>query len=79
MNANEQILASKMLEEFSDILAGRGCNDFNFPDSWTEEEKEVFVRDFHVWNGDPEEFDKDNWYISNFCVAMFLSEKLKSI
>jgi len=78
MTNNEKKLASKMLELLSDILGKRGCNDFEFPESWSEDEVKSFVKDFHEWNGDPEEFSEDRLYIQDYSVAGLLSEKLKN-
>jgi len=79
MNKKECDLAASMLDMLNDILGNRCCNDFNFPESWNDEDKHKFVKAFHEYNGDPEEFDKDHLNLPDFCVAGLLSHKLKNI
>ena len=79
MNEKEKLIASSMLDEYSDRLGNDGCNDWDFPPGWTMAEKQVFVKEYHEWNGDPEEYDeKEDPYISNHCVALFLAHKLNT-
>lgn len=79
MNKKEAILAAKMLDEFSEMLGGQCCNDWEFPNDWNLLEKTSFVKEFHDYNGDPEEFDINNISLPDFCVANFLSHKLKEL
>jgi len=77
MNAKEKKIAAEMLDDLGDKLANNGCNDWNFPEDWTMAEKQTFVKEYHEWNGDTEEYDENEEpYISDFCVANFLSHKL---
>lgn len=76
MNNKEKAIAAAMLDELSNELGNKCCNDWSFPDSWTEEEKANFVMDFHVWNGDPEEFDINCLFLSDHSVASFLAHKI---
>lgn len=78
MRDKENQLAAKMLDSLSDILSNRGCNDFEFPANWSKEEKIKFVKGFHYWNGDPEEFDENNLYMADFSVSSFLAERLRT-
>ena len=34
-----------------------------------------FVRAYHDWNGDPEEFDPNHLHLPNFAVVEFLASK----
>jgi hypothetical protein len=76
MTTKELKLASAMLDDFSDKLASNCCNDWEFPEDWDEAERIGFVRGFHEWNGDPEEFDKDYLSLPDFSVAGYLAHIL---
>jgi len=65
-----------MLEEYSDALSCSSCNDWEFPIDWTLQDKQEFVKAAHEWNGDPEEYDKDNLRMPDFFVASYLSHLL---
>ena len=77
LNEKEMKLAGEMLNQYSDFLSNRCCNDFDFPDNWTDEEKTKFTKEYHDWNGDPEEYEKGNVLHTDFCVSMFLAYKLE--
>lgn len=79
VNKKELELAARFLKYYAEELGSNGCNDWNFPKDWTEEEKTKFVKDFHDFNGDPEEFDPDHIFLQDYCVASFLSNKLKKL
>lgn len=80
MTKSEKILAAKLLELFSDELVNRGCNDMtnDLTKTMTQEEWRKFDREYHQWNGDPEEHTPtskgDN--LPDFAVASFLAHKL---
>ncbi len=76
MNAKEQKLAAKMINDYSDKLSNNGCNDWDFQKDWSEQEKRTFIREYHDWNGDPEEYDQNSLFIQNDSVAAFLASKL---
>jgi len=81
MTPKEILLASKMLNEYADRLGNNCCNDWEWPEDWTHEERRLFIKQMHDLNGDPEEFldlDESHDHIPDFCVAWLLSEKLKS-
>jgi hypothetical protein len=71
------LLASQFLDDHADRLSNDGCNDWEFPADWTVEEKTEFVKGYHEWNGDPEEFNPNWLCLPNFAVAAFLSAILK--
>ncbi len=79
VSKNEKELCIKMLELLSDILGNRCCNDFDFPESWSKEEVIKFVKDYHDWNGDPEEFSEEYLHLPDFGVVSLLAERLKAI
>ena len=47
MNNKELLLASTMLKEASEEYGCHGCNDFEFPDNWTKDDKLNFCRDMY--------------------------------
>lgn len=77
MNRKERELAALMLEQLSELLGSKNCNDFWFPDDWTDKEKQIFIAEFHIHNGDPEEFRHDCLNIADFCAADLLARKLR--
>ena len=70
-------LAAKMLSDYADLLGNRCCNDWDFPEGWSEDLKREFAKAYHEYNGDPEEYDENNLSLSDFCVADLLSDILK--
>ena len=76
MNVKEMLLASQFMEEFRSRLGNDGCNDWEFPEDWTHDEKVLFVKEYHAWNGDSENFNEDHLFMPNNAVAAFLAHKL---
>jgi len=76
LTSKEMEIAVTMLEDYSSYLSNRCCNDFEWPINWTHEEKTKFTKDFHDWNGDPEEYEQGDVLNSDFSVAAFLASKL---
>ena len=74
----EKQIAATMLENYSEYLANRICNDFDWPGNWTNEEITKFTKDFHDWNGDPEEYEQGDILSSDHAVSSFLAHKLES-
>lgn len=77
MDNKEKLLLLSMLDEAEEALGNRCCNDFEFPECWSEKEKIDFVKEFHDYNGDPEEFNESHLYIADFCAFGLLAHKLK--
>lgn len=64
-----------MLEAASDMFSGHGCNDYDLPESWTQEECDEFTLAMATWNGDPENHEPGNrmtmdWYVMDYLAAM---------
>lgn len=78
MTNKEKRLLAYFLDDLSETLSNRGCNDVE--DSvwleWTEEERADFVKEYHEYNGDPEEFDPKHLHIPDFCIVSLLRKKL---
>lgn len=76
MNRKELQLVASFLEMLDDILGNRCCNDWDFPDDWTESEKTDFVKQFHEANGDPEEYTEGDTIIQDFCAVYLVRQKV---
>jgi len=78
MTDKEKILASYFLNLASDEFGNHGCNDVEQSvwNNWTIEERQQFVKEFHEYNGDPEEYDPNFLYLPDFVLMGFLSHKL---
>lgn len=79
MNIKERMLAVSLLEMASVAFASHGCNDWEFPNSWTKDEKIAFLKEYHEWNGDPEEFSERYLHIQDFSVMAFLAHKIEKM
>jgi hypothetical protein len=79
ISKKELALAAKMLELASDQFSNHGCNDVeeNVYDGWTLEERQEFVKDFHKWNGDPEEYEETFLHLGDSTIMSFLAAKLE--
>lgn len=85
MKTKHKKLLIDFLEEYSERLGNDGCNDWNFPDDWTEEDIKEFVNMFAFANrpndpnGDGENYS--NWaeskYMPNDCAVAVLQYILK--
>lgn len=79
MTKAEKILASKLLEAASDQMANSSCNDLteDIKKTLTEDEWRKLDREFHQWNGDPEEHTATSHkQLGDFSLASFLAHKL---
>ena len=73
MDNKQKQLAAAMLNDYSEKLGSRCCNDWDFPEDWTHKEKIEFCKGYHEWNGDPEEFSENRLYLPDFAVADYLA------
>lgn len=67
-----RILAAQLLETASERFTNHGCNDFDprcDPQDWLD-----FVKAYHDWNGDPEEFDPSQPHLPDWAVMSFLAK-----
>jgi hypothetical protein len=78
MNQKEKKVAAELLRTASEQFSNHGCNDWNYPKDWTEDEKLQFVREYHEWNGDPEDFDPEFLFLQDWAVMSFLAHKLEN-
>lgn len=70
MNDKEKSLAANLLNIASDEFGNHGCNDVSeqvFKD-WSLNERQKFVKEFHEWNGDPDEYNENFLHIPDLCI-----------
>ena len=79
INKKELSLAAKMLKLASEQFSNHGCNDVdeNLYDNWTLEERQQFVKEFHQWNGNLEEYDETFLHLGDNTIMSFLAAKLE--
>lgn len=71
-------LITDMLEDYSNIIGNRCCNDWGFPRSWPEYQKQEFCKLYHYYNGDPEEYSDDYLCIPDFAAVYTLKRMIES-
>jgi hypothetical protein len=71
-------LAGDMLEMASEKFGNHGCNDWDFPDDWTAEDRQGLASAMHEANGDPENYEPDNIHLPDWWVMAFLADRLKA-
>jgi len=79
MKNKEFRLAAKLLEMADEEFGNHVCNDVyeSFWDGWEKEERQEFVKQYHEWNGDPEEFDPNFLLLPDYAIMGFLAHKLR--
>ena len=80
IGGKELSLTAKLLDLASNQFSRHGCNDLSESvyEGWSIEDKKKFVREYHEWNGDPEEFDEDFLYLPDYAIMRFLAHKIKA-
>lgn len=66
-------LAADFLRELSNVQGNAGCNDWKFPESWTQQMKEEFTKGYHRYNNSPDDFDPDFLVLPDFAVTSYLA------
>ena len=79
MTNRELELAATLLEIASLEFANHGCNDFDLPDSWTQEECDDFTLAMETWNGSPEDHEPGLRFSLDWYVMSYLSSKLAKL
>jgi len=51
----------------------------DWPEGWSTAEKEELIKEYHEWNGDPEEFDPEWLELSDWSTMSFMSDKLREL
>lgn len=70
-----RLAASVFLEADRGRKINGGCDDLDVPAEFTAADKRSLVRDYHTWNGDPEEAETFEW-IGFGCAFGYLSAAL---
>lgn len=60
----------------SEEFENNGCSDLDLGSHFDHDFLEKLVREYHVWNGDPESFDLRNLSIPDYAAMSFLASKL---
>jgi hypothetical protein len=78
MNKREKVLAARMLDMAGGEFGNRGCNDLDESvyEGWTKRQRQAFVKAYHEWNGDPEEYNPEWLDLPDFAIMGFLADKL---
>lgn len=69
-------LIAYFLQDCANSMANRICNDLPLVEIMPRvEDRRKLMRDFHEWNGDPEEYDSDSEYrvVFDFAIASYLA------
>jgi hypothetical protein len=77
LSKKEKLVLVEFLEELSLYQGNQVCNDWNFPDDWSREEQIKLVKEFHDYNGDPQEFNEKYLNIHDYAVVGLLAHKLR--
>lgn len=80
MNTKENKLAAELLGLASQTFGNHRCNDVDesYFEGWTIEERRQFVKEYHEYNGDPEEYDENYLYIPDYALMDFMAHKLSN-
>jgi hypothetical protein len=73
MNQKERKLAADLLYLAADEFANHGCNDWDWPADWSDEERRDFAARYAAYNGDDETYDT----LPDFAVMGFLGSMLE--
>lgn len=76
MKPYERKLAAILLEMASNHFGNHGCNDFPLEKYLTPEEQQMLTKQYHEWNGDPEEYNPDRPMSLDFALMGFLAAKI---
>jgi len=79
MNKRELELAAKMLDLADEEFGNHGCNDVDDEvyEGWTRRQRQTFVKAYHEWNGDPEEYSPDQLHLPDFAIMAFLAARIR--
>lgn len=70
-------VAADMLEMAADKFSNHGCNDWNWPADWTEDEKDICRQSMSIANND-QSYDPEDWeYVGDWQMMSFLSKVLR--
>ncbi len=80
MTDKERILAADLMQLASEEFGDHGCNDLDDKlfEKWSKEEIQQLTKEYHDFNGDPEEYNPNHLYLPDFAVMAYLANKLRT-
>lgn len=81
MTAKQLKLAGEMLALAADQFSNHGCNDWEWPETWTQDERDAFAKAYHEYNGDLENFrpgQRMNDYSVMYLLGALLEDEAQS-
>ena len=72
----ELLLAASMLKMASDEFGDHICNDFELPDSWTQQECDDFILAMETWNGDTRDYQPGSRLTQDYFVMSYLASRI---
>lgn len=79
MTNKEKLFVAALLDLASDEFANHGCNDLSeeLEALFTQEEWDAMNKEYHEWNGDPEEFIPGIILSYDWLWMSWMAEKLR--
>jgi len=75
-------IISKLLKMAGEKFSNHGCNDLpdSFFDDMSQKERQAFYKQYHEWNGDPEDYDLNQiGYLGDSALMHFFSDYVKEM
>lgn len=81
MKPKEEQLAAYFLDLAAEEFSNHGCNDVEEEvwKDWTKEERQKFVKEYHEWNHEPQEYDLNHLHLDDTSIMRFLAYKLEEL
>jgi hypothetical protein len=81
LTKKEMLLIAHLLEIASDKFSNHGCNDMDeeIMNQFTSDEKDELSKQYHDWNGDPEEFTPGLFWLGDDSLMSLFAAKLKKM
>lgn len=76
LSQKETILAARLLQSASNQFANHGCNDWSFPENWSDHEKKDFMKHYLEYHHINEEPDPDRMPLPDCSVMEFLAHRM---
>lgn len=77
LNQKETEILDQFLDQLTDTMYNNCCNDWDFPENWAPFDRQKFVREYHAWNGNPEEYNPQHLRLMDFQAVSFLRQRMK--
>lgn len=77
LNEKERETFIELMTFLSKCLSRKGCNDYQMPKNFSKFELDKINKEFHDFNGDPEEYNpkEDFSTTSDFIIIFYIKEK----